>query len=134
MRKLVLVILLINAITLVRAEDILKIKDIRSAVKSVEREEILNYFQKIENKKVEKETGHITGVKEGDATSDIVYVEMDRPKINNLEPDLFFYLDKRISSRLSELQMIYFDAKIVGYDLSLDMIEVSDVYLSGIMR
>lgn len=134
MRKLVLVILLINAITLVRAEDILKIKDIRSAVKGVEREEILNYFRKIENKKVEKETGHITGVKEGDATNDMIFVEMDRPKINNLTPDLFFYLDKRISLRLSELQMIYFDAKIVGYDLTLDLIEVSDVYLSGIMR
>lgn len=134
MRKLALVILLINALTFIYAEEILKIKDIRNNIKSIDREELINYFQEIENKKVEKETGHITNVIEGDATNDIILVEMDRPKINNLRPDLFFYLDKRISSRLSELQMIYFDAKVVGYDLTLDMIEVSDVYLSGIMR
>lgn len=134
MRKLALVILLINALTFIYAEEILKIKDIRNNIKSIDREELINYFMEIENKKVEKETGHITNVIEGDATNDIILVEMDRPKINNLRPDLFFYLDKRISSRLSELQMIYFDAKVVGYDLTLDMIEVSDVYLSGIMR
>lgn len=134
MRKLALVILLINALTFICAEEILKIKDIRNNIKSIDREELINYFQEIENKKVEKETGHITNVIEGDATNDIILVEMDRPKINNLRPDLFFYLDKRISSRLSELQMIYFDAKVVGYDLTLDMIEVSDVYLSGVMR
>jgi hypothetical protein len=111
-----------------------KIKDIRTKIDNLSKEETSLFIEQIINKKVEKETGWIIIIKNHDATNDVVLIELDKPKINNMVPDLFFIINKKISKRLSELQMIYFKAVINNYDFDSKLIEVTDVYLSGIMR
>lgn len=99
--------------------------------------EIKEYFNGIKNKKIDW-AGCIISIKNHDATNDIIYVDMDNTKGNpKLDfPDLYFYIDKKISKRLAEYQCVYFIAVIEGIDYfdKKYLIKVSNVFLRGIMK
>ena len=135
--KKALILFLLTAIFnvhfLISAETV-KIKDIRVKLAAMSESDLSNYSVQIKGKAVEMEKGWIASIKNYDATSDIVYVELDRPDPYKLVPDLSFVIDKKISKRLSELQMLYFNATIEGYDEETKILKVKDIFLSGIMR
>ena len=135
--KKALILFLLTAIFnvhfLISAETV-KIKDIRAKLAAMSESDLSNYSVQIKGKAVEMEKGWIASIKNFDSTSDIVYVELDRPDPYKLVPDLSFVIDKKISKRLSELQMLYFNATIEGYDEETKILKVKDIFLSGIMR
>ena len=118
------------------ANEIIKFNDIRPFIKNKSEEEIKKYIENIKNRRLETERGWVFSIENFDSKSDIVYVEMDKPN-KNFElnkPDLFFIIDKKISRRLGEYQSLFFNATIKSYDISTGLIEITDIYLSGITR
>lgn len=118
------------------AAGIIKFDEIRSFIKGLSKEETIEYITKNKDKNLEKELGWVFSVKSLNDQKDIVRVEMDQPSkdFKSNKPDLFFLVDKKYSKRLREYQIIYFSGKIGSFDASADLIEITDVFLSGIMR
>ena len=134
-KKFFLILFSLLITLVVYSEEKFNCDDIKKIVHNSKEDEIKDYFKKNENKKIEG-SGWVLSIKEYDSTKDIVYVDIDRPnknyKLNS--PDIFFYMDKKIAKRLSEYQLIFFIASIKEFDFSNKLVEISDVFLRGIMK
>jgi hypothetical protein len=119
------------------SHDILQYKDVKELINNSSDIEIEEYSKKIANTKI-KWQGLICLIKPNDNESEMIFVEMEKPdrKKPVLVPDIMFILDKKISTRLSELQFIVFHGYIIGIE-KIDnrfIIRIRDIYLQGIIK